>query len=774
MTDRAGNIYVADLEAHQVVMYDRNFRFSRTFGTRKAGRQLGDLAHPQGMAILDDTLYIADYQNNRISYFSLIYPDAGYFLDSSILNRPMGLVASPDGFLWVADRDHHRILKISKRGAVILSVGGLGDGPAQFRYPTDLAIDPKGHLYVTDYANHRIQKFGMNGEFLAAFGADFLDRPDGLAVDASEMLTVVDRGHQRLLRIDPNGKVIAASPYQGTSTGWVDIADVALWTHSNSRPYLFLSDPGRGTVHIVEDALIRATPRYLSAFGTQGNGLAQFQGISAITIDPDGNFYAADYANHRIQKFDQAGVFLQAWGSEGDGAGQFRHPTGLALDSTGALYVVDSDNHRVQVFDTNGLYQREWGGKGSAPGLFNTPLKVTVDKIGGVYITDSGNARIQKFTGRGELIRVITHPNLTTVHSITIDPGLERLFVSNRTGLITTFDTRGVHLGTLAVPGEIEALSADGRGSLYLANATLTQLTKVTIEGVLIGQWGGLGNGEGQFERLAGITADSYTGRLYAGEWDGGRIQAFGAGTPRQETIGVWRPSEKKFLLRNQNGFGAADIQLPVPDALATDLPITGDWNGDGYETPGLFRPESGYFFLWDGQQLALSQPRYRVLVGNPNDLPLAGDWDGNGRDGVGVFRSTSGIFYLKQTPTGGEADYSVLLGNPGDYGVAGDWDGDGVDTVGLYRASERRFYLTNLTRSGVAGASLIIALGEPGVIPVVGDWTGLGYTGIGYFNSGSATFFLRPVFTDSAFDLNFPYGSPEDIPLAGTWWSGR
>ena len=76
---------------------------------------------------------------------------------------------------------------------------------------------------------------------------------------------------------------------------------------------------------------------------------------SDIAVASDGSVYVADTANHRIQKFTSAGVFISQWGTEGNGSfrrgdGQFDEPGGIAVASDGSVYVADTDNNRIQKF----------------------------------------------------------------------------------------------------------------------------------------------------------------------------------------------------------------------------------------------------------------------------------------------------------------------------------------------------------------------------------------------------------------------------------------
>ena len=63
---------------------------------------------------------------------------------------------------------------------------------------------------------------------------------------------------------------------------------------------------------------------FLDQWGSQGSGEGQFgAGPSGIAADLDGNVYAVDLANSRVQKFNSSGNFLSQWGSEGEDEGQF-------------------------------------------------------------------------------------------------------------------------------------------------------------------------------------------------------------------------------------------------------------------------------------------------------------------------------------------------------------------------------------------------------------------------------------------------------------------
>jgi beta-propeller repeat-containing protein len=240
-------------------------------------------------------------------------------------------------------------------------------------------------------------------------------------------------------------------------------------------------------------------------------------------------------------------------------------------------------------------------------------------------------------------------------------------------------------------------------------------------------------------------------------------------GSTFPDTIGVFRPSTGQFFLRNSNTTGGADITVAV--GQPGDIPVTGDWDGDGVDDAGVFRPSTGQFLL--------RQPRTILIAGRPTtivttitvnfgqagDLPVVGDWDGDGIDTVGVFRN--GVFLLRNSNTSGSADLTVTFGAAGDLPIAGDWDGDGIDTVGFFRPSAIQFQLTN-TSQGVAAPDFSFFFGIATDLPVVGDFDGDGIDTVGVFRDGQ--FFLTNSNSNPNVALNVLVGVAGDVPVAGDW----
>ncbi|GAA0690446.1 hypothetical protein GCM10010193_51000 [Kitasatospora atroaurantiaca] len=207
------------------------------------------------------------------------------------------------------------------------------------------------------------------------------------------------------------------------------------------------------------------------------------------------------------------------------------------------------------------------------------------------------------------------------------------------------------------------------------------------------------------------------------------------------------------WYMRDSLSSGIATTTFNYGDA--GDLPMAGDWDGNGTSTPGVVRGATWY--LRNSNTSGVADIAFSY--GNPGDVPVVGDWDGNGTYTPGVVRGAT--WYLRNSNTSGVADITLSYGNPGDVPVVGDWDGSGTSTPGVVRGTT--WYLRNSNTSGVANVSL--DYGNPGDRPVVGDWDGNGTFTPGVLRGN--TWFLRNSNTSGVANVSFNFGSACDIGLS-------
>jgi uncharacterized delta-60 repeat protein len=217
-----------------------------------------------------------------------------------------------------------------------------------------------------------------------------------------------------------------------------------------------------------------------------------------------------------------------------------------------------------------------------------------------------------------------------------------------------------------------------------------------------------------------------------------------------------------------QDGGGTVTTYL---FANAGDIPLMGDWDGDGVRTPGVFRPSTATFYLAS----AKSDGGGSVMgfqFGNPTDVPVVGDWNGDGKDTVGVFRRSQGRWYFASANVNGGGTVStVLYGGPSDTPVTGHWHlygTNGNDRQGAFRASAGTWYLANGPRDDGNGTDPAIGFASPGDIPAVGDWDGAA-SRLGVFRPSQARWWFAGSESTSGPPLKtILFGNPGDVPLAG------
>jgi hypothetical protein len=259
---------------------------------------------------------------------------------------------------------------------------------------------------------------------------------------------------------------------------------------------------------------------------------------------------------------------------------------------------------------------------------------------------------------------------------------------------------------------------------------------------------------------------------------------SFGVGPIDQ--IGLHR--NRNFLL-DVNGNGRwnrpAGGDMLYAFGSPGDIPLVGDWNGDGFDEIGSFNPGNLFFYLdrnangrWDGP--AGGDLQYR-LGGRSTDTPLVGDWNGDGVDEIGVFRNRNFLVDFNANgrwdrQAGGDRVFA--FGAFGDLPLIGDWNGDGTDDVGTYRSGNTKFYV-DANGSGRWDAGDVGHRFRSAVeTPLAGDWDGDGDDDIGTYDSGNLSFYLDASGNgrwEGAAGGDVYYrmgGTSTDAPVTGKWAS--
>ncbi|MBI4791281.1 MAG: multicopper oxidase domain-containing protein [Deltaproteobacteria bacterium] len=265
---------------------------------------------------------------------------------------------------------------------------------------------------------------------------------------------------------------------------------------------------------------------------------------------------------------------------------------------------------------------------------------------------------------------------------------------------------------------------------------------------------------------LAGST---YRYRVFA-------VNAAGDSPLPLDLIGVFR-NDTWILDLNGNGQTDPGIDFVTTFGSPGNVPIVGDWNGDGSTEIGAFR--DGYWYLdlngngvWDGEPTDKIAGRFGSGTGI---VPVTGDWNNDGITEIGVFRTATRLWLLDLNGNGiwdDGIDLRTSFGSSGDLPVVGNWDGVGGDKIGTYRQGR---WLLDMDGNGVWNRNIdrVVNLGIPGDLPVVGDWDGNGADWLGYYRNG--IWFLdtseNGIWDGPGVDTRLgTFGRATDIPITGKW----
>ncbi len=154
--------------------------------------------------------------------------------------------------------------------------------------------------------------------------------------------------------------------------------------------------------------------------GAPGAGAQQdvFNRPTDVAWDAQGNIFVADgHGNARVAKFSKDGVFVKSWGQKGTAPGQFASVDSIAVDGQGNVYAADAGNNRIQVFDNNGTFKTEIKNVGNAQAICITPganqimyvsnsnPPTDLDTAGEIYKMRLDGSIVGKFGKAGKLMK---------------------------------------------------------------------------------------------------------------------------------------------------------------------------------------------------------------------------------------------------------------------------------------------------------------------------------------------------------------------------------
>jgi sugar lactone lactonase YvrE len=323
--DAQGDVYIADSDNSDVEKVTPSGTLSVLVGNGNPGfptpgpASSSELFGPQGIAVdSSGNLYIADIQATEVVKVSSTgtlsilagnssggAPPTPGPASASSLGQPWGIAVDSAGNVYVADYSNQVIEKITPSGTLSIfagtgTAGAPTPGPAtasDLDYPTGLAVDSHGNLYVADSVNSMIEKITPSGTLSIVAGngtsaapipgpatSSPLDNPFGVAVDAAGDIYISDTSNNEIEEITPAGtlSIIAGDGSPGPPT-YGPATATTLWAPNDvaATPAgaLYVADTSNSTIDLlVPPAPVLSTAATITGTTTVGETLTAGQG----------------------------------------------------------------------------------------------------------------------------------------------------------------------------------------------------------------------------------------------------------------------------------------------------------------------------------------------------------------------------------------------------------------------------------------------------------------------------------------------------------------
>ena len=202
--------------------------------------------------------------------------------------------------------------------------------------------------------------------------------------------------------------------------------------------------------------------------------------------------------------------------------------------------------------------------------------------------------------------------------------------------------------------------------------------------------------------------------------------------------------------------------------AAQYDIPISGDFNGDGRTDIGIYRPNStpntapvwAFAFSNGGAQA--------VTFGTPNSIPVPGLYDGPGRDDIATYDPSNGHWSIFSFNYGVEYDVYFNF-EKNDIPLPGNYLGDGKADLAVYRPNTGQLVVLNT--HAAPGTSPLVTFTIPGAkagdVPLKGDFFGDGRDDPAVYRPSDGTWIILRTANGGVDTLSkFSGGGPDVVPV--------
>jgi hypothetical protein len=736
--DGTGNLFIADSYHGLVRKVDAVTGFISVVaggGTSAGTDGLGDggpatkafLVNPSGIALdASGNLFIADTGHAMVrkvdlsSTISVVAGSGRWGYASGVgpaLGAPFGSISAirvdAGGNLYIADKQYNILREVTAVTGLISTVAGTGalaysgNGglatQAALANPSALALDSAGNLYMADYTNNVVRKIVPNNTSLS-----FTNTLVG-EISSPQTIAVTNTGNQALaisnIRVSPNFRQVSVAGDDCPATA--SLAPGAACKLNVQFAPTTAGSPLSGSLILTQNGQNTSQPMQVAIF--TGSATAS-SSLPQISFSPSSLSFAAQQVGTTsaaqvitVTNTGSAPLSFSGVSFGGVNGGEFQQSStcsaALAAGAKCSISVVfapassGSKSASLLVSDL----------------LLSSPQAITITGIAGQPNAKFSTTSVSFFS------RAL---GTSTTQTITIqNSGTAALILS---GSPTLTGANGSDFTVSSTCGN--TLNTGGTCTLNVAFAP----------------------------RAAGLRSATITLLDNAGTGTQ-TVSLSGTGLmPSRPTI--WRPSNGTWYYYR----GTNTTPTTQQWGLSGDIPVPGDYDGDGITDFAVFRPSTQTWWIINSRTGATTIQ----VWGIPGDRPVPADYDGDGKTDIAVFRASDCSWWIVYSSTG--AGVKINWGLAGDQPVPGDFDGDGRADVAIFRPSDCSWWIIS-SRTGVGSTQL---WGIRGDQPVARDYDGDGKVDIAVFRASDRSWWI--IYSSTGAGVKINWGLAGDQPVPG------
>ena len=269
--DDNGDVYVALFTYHCIVVYNKSGNRIRTIGTvGSPGNAETQFNSPSAIAIHGSTLYVAEYNNNRVKKLTT----SGEFLSvfgMDHLRNPRGICLDICGKVFVSCCGNNSVSIFEADGSHIFNISGKLNGP------WGIAFDQSGNLNVADTNTNTIKVFTPKGQYVTEYNSGVC-QPAGIAIDDEGNTFVTEQ----LKNTTVNNRCLSCGNYMHNCyCGSMYNPAYASAVHGAYGSHLCILSLKHWVIKTIKVA----------------------QNATGVTVDKEGSIYVCDYTNRKVGKY---------------------------------------------------------------------------------------------------------------------------------------------------------------------------------------------------------------------------------------------------------------------------------------------------------------------------------------------------------------------------------------------------------------------------------------------------------------------------------------